>query len=409
MGPFTIDTYLPSFPAMGRDFGVSPVLIQQTLTAYLVPFSVMMLFHGALSDALGRRPIILIGVAGYVLASIGCALAPSLGVLLACRAMQGLVAGAGTVISRALIRDAYEGHEAQRLMSQVMMIFAIAPGIAPVIGGWLQSWMGWRANFWFLSLFSIVLFLVCYWYLPETHPPEARQRFSPKPLLAAYRLVAFNQRFWLLALVNSCIFAGFFLYVLNAPTFIYQHLKLAEHDFVWIFMSGVIGMMVGSFLSGRLAGRLSPKHTVSVAFIIMLLAALYNNLYYVWFEPQLPWSVLHQIVYAMGMSMGMPSMTLMGSAAAAAVAAAVAEAGKSSSSGSLKVRGLSAHAGSRSSHPSTQSSRGVLASRPSHASSNMAAEPNTAIRPAPSAHHAAPGRQAGGAGAHAGGVGVSSA
>jgi len=311
MGPFTIDTYLPSFPAMGRDFGVSPVLIQQTLTAYLVPFSVMMLFHGALSDALGRRPIILIGVAGYVLASIGCALAPSLGVLLACRAMQGLVAGAGTVISRALIRDAYEGHEAQRLMSQVMMIFAIAPGIAPVIGGWLQSWMGWRANFWFLSLFSIVLFLVCYWYLPETHPPQARQRFSPKPLLAAYRLVAFNQRFWLLALVNSCIFAGFFLYVLNAPTFIYQHLKLAEHDFVWIFMSGVIGMMVGSFLSGRLAGRLSPKHTVSVAFIIMLLAALYNNLYYVWFEPQLPWSVLHQIVYAMGMSMGMPSMTLM--------------------------------------------------------------------------------------------------
>lgn len=311
IGPFTIDTYLPSFPAIAAEMGTTEVVVQQTLTAYLIPFAVMMLFHGAISDAFGRRPIILIGVAGYVIASIGCALATSMHMLLICRALQGLVAGAGTSISRAIVRDAYQGQEAQRLMSHVMMIFAIAPGIAPVIGGWLQTWFGWRANFWFLALFGALLLLACWRYLPETHPPEARQRFSPKPLIAAYRLVGFDLRFGLLAGATALNFAGFFIYVLSAPAFIYRHLGLGEHQFAWLFMAGVIGMMLGAFLSGRLAGKFSPSHTVWLGFALMFIGAIYNNLFYLWFAPQLPWSVLHQVVYATGMALTMPSLTLM--------------------------------------------------------------------------------------------------
>ena len=311
IGPFTIDTYLPSFPAIALEMGTTEVLVQQTLTAYLIPFAVMMLFHGAISDAVGRRPVILVGVGGFVIASIGCALAPNMHVLLICRAMQGLVAGASTSLSRAVVRDAYQGVEAQRLMSRVMLIFSIAPAIAPIIGGWLQTWFGWRANFWFLALFGAVLLAACYRYLPETHAAPARQRFAPAPLLAAYRLVAFNPRFLLLAGVSSLSFAGFFLYVLSAPAFIYRHLGLTAHDFAWLFMAGVIGMMLGAFASGRLAGRLSLHRTVWLAFAVMFIGAAYNNLFYIWFPPQLPWSVLHQVIYATGMAMAMPSLTLM--------------------------------------------------------------------------------------------------
>jgi DHA1 family bicyclomycin/chloramphenicol resistance-like MFS transporter len=311
IGPFAVDTYLPSFPSMGADLGASDVALQQTLTAYLIPFAFMMLFHGAISDAVGRRPVILAGVAGFVFASIGCALATSMTMLLVCRALQGLVAGAGTAIGRAVIRDAYQGHEAQRLMSRVMMIFSIAPAIAPIIGGALQSWFGWRSIFWFLVLFSVILFVACVRWLPETHPLHARQRFSPAPLLAAYRHVGFNSRFLLIAGTSALNFAGFFLYVLSAPAFIYKHLGLGAHQFAWIFMAGVIGMMTGALLSGRLAGRVTPMRTVWLGFAIMAAASLYNVLYYVWFPPQLPWSVLHQVVYATGMALSMPSLTLM--------------------------------------------------------------------------------------------------
>lgn len=124
---------------MADALGTTQLHIQQTLTAYLLPYAGMMLFHGAVSDSFGRRGPILVGVAGYALASVGCALAPSIDMLLFFRALQGLLAGVGMVIGRAIIRDCYHGHEAQRLMSQVLMIFAIAPAVAPIIGGWLHT------------------------------------------------------------------------------------------------------------------------------------------------------------------------------------------------------------------------------------------------------------------------------
>lgn len=311
IGPFTIDTYLPSFPAIAAEMATTEVLVQQTLTAYLIPFAVMMLFHGAISDAVGRRPVILAGLGGYVLASIGCALSDSMTMLLICRALQGLVAGASTALSRAVVRDAYQGAEAQRQMSRVMLIFSIAPAIAPVIGGVLQTWFGWRANFWFLTGFGAVLFFACHRYLPETLPASARQRFAAAPLLAAYRLVALNPKFILLAGTSSLSFAGFFLYVLSAPAFIYRHLGLTAHDFAWLFMAGVIGMMLGAYLSGRLAGKFSARRTVWLAFVVMFVGAVYNNLFYMAFSAQLPWSVVHQVIYATGMALAMPSFTLM--------------------------------------------------------------------------------------------------
>ena len=135
IGPFSIDTYLPSFPEIATDLGASPLEVQQTLTFYLGPFALMMLWHGALSDALGRRPVILVGLAVYTLASLGCVFVTSIEQLWLLRVLQGISAGVGLTIGRAVIRDLYDGAAAQRLMGHVGMVFALAPALAPIIGG----------------------------------------------------------------------------------------------------------------------------------------------------------------------------------------------------------------------------------------------------------------------------------
>src|SRR5690606_24330343 len=169
-GPFSIDTMFPAFPAMAGALGVSDVAVQQTLSVYLIAYAAVALFHGPLSDAYGRRRLILAGTAVFTLASVGCALAPDLNWLLLFRAVQGISAGVGIIVGRAIIRDLYDGPDAQRLMSTVTMIFGIAPAIAPIIGGWVFEWAGWQAVFWFLCVFGVLLWLACLLWLRETHP-----------------------------------------------------------------------------------------------------------------------------------------------------------------------------------------------------------------------------------------------
>jgi DHA1 family bicyclomycin/chloramphenicol resistance-like MFS transporter len=147
VGPFSIDTYLPSFNDIARSLGATSVEVQQTLTAYLVPFALMTLWHGAISDAVGRRRVILVALALFGLASFGCVFAQRIEHLWVLRALQGMTAGAGIVVCRAIVRDLYEGSAARRLIAQVTMMFALAPAIAPVLGGWLQAWFGWRRHF----------------------------------------------------------------------------------------------------------------------------------------------------------------------------------------------------------------------------------------------------------------------
>lgn len=310
IGPFSIDTYLPSFPAIARDFGVGTLELQQTLSVYLASFAVMTLFHGTLSDSFGRRPVILAGLAVFSLASVGCALAQSFAQLLFFRGAQGLSAGVGMVVGRAIIRDSFEGHAAQRLMSTVTMIFGLAPAIAPVIGGWLQSAFGWRSVFVFLTLFGALLFVVCQWRLPETLPPPARQPFALPPLARNYLKLAGSPRLLLLSSAIALNFCGFFLYIVSAPAVIYNLLGLDANQFAWLFVPGIAGVMLGAFLSGRLAGRISPQYTVKIGYIVMFCAAAFNLFYSGFFEPALPWTVLPVMCYTVGMALAMPSVTL---------------------------------------------------------------------------------------------------
>ena len=159
LGPFSIDTYLPSFHEIGEKLNATPLEVQQTLSVYLFSFALMTLWHGAISDRFGRRNVILVALGLFAVASAGCTLATSIEHLWFWRAMQGMTAGAGIVISRAIVRDLFDGAAAQRLMSQMTMMFALAPAIAPVIGGWLQTLFGWRSVFAFLVVSTAALWL----------------------------------------------------------------------------------------------------------------------------------------------------------------------------------------------------------------------------------------------------------
>jgi MFS transporter, DHA1 family, multidrug resistance protein len=311
IGPFAIDTYLPSFPSIGRDYAVDELYVQQTLSVYMASFAVMTLFHGALSDSFGRRPVILVNLLVFVLASIGCALAPTIDTMLACRALQGMSAGAGIVVGRAIIRDTYDGPMAQRLMSQVTMLFSLAPAVAPVIGGLLDLAFGWRSIFAFLAVLSLLLWAGCAWTLPETLARADRQPFRAAPLFANYVQVFGSARFAMLAFAVAFNFAGFFIYVVSAPAVIYRHLGLSGTEFAWLFVPGIGGVVIGAWLSGRLAGRATPERTVALGYAIMVLAAALGIGYHLAWPPAVPWTVLPLMLYAMGMSLAMPSITLL--------------------------------------------------------------------------------------------------
>jgi MFS transporter, DHA1 family, multidrug resistance protein len=170
LGAFSTDTYLPSFPSIAVEFQIGLDIVQQTLTVYLLAMAVMTLFHGTLSDALGRRPIILGGLALYVAASVGALFARNFSFLLLCRVVQGMFAGVGMVVGRAMIRDRFSGPEAQMVMSYTTVVFGLAPVLAPILGGWLEVAFGWRSVFGFLATFGFLLLAACTLKLPESLP-----------------------------------------------------------------------------------------------------------------------------------------------------------------------------------------------------------------------------------------------
>lgn len=311
LGPFSIDTYLPAFTGISRAIGASPVEMQQTLSAYLFGFAVMNLFHGALSDSFGRKPVVLGGLVVFTLASVGCALSQQIGSLVFFRAVQGMSAGAGIVISRAVIRDMFPPADAQRVMSQVTIYFGVAPAVAPMVGGFLFVHAGWHSVFWFLVVVGIALFAAILKYLPETLHITHRQSFNAKNLLRGYWLLGSNPRFLTLALASGIPFNGMFLYVLSAPVFLGEHLQLEPGEFFWFFVLTIAGIMAGAFLSGRMAGKVKASRQIRHGFVVMGCVSLLNLLLNLVFVPTAWWALLPIAVYSFGWAMMVPVVTLL--------------------------------------------------------------------------------------------------
>ena len=310
VGPFSIDTYLPSFPAIAHDLQVDEVLVQQTLSVYLLSFSFMMLFHGTLSDSFGRRPVILIALVVYIAASVGAVWSPTLHWLLVFRGLQGMSAGAGVVIGRAIVRDRMAGADAQRALAQITMVFGIAPAAAPIIGGWLQSAFGWQSIFVFLSLFGVVLFIAAYAALPESLPIAARQPLHLRTIAGNYGSVLRHSRFLLMAFALGAGFSGFGLYIASAPHFVMELLKLPETAFAWLFVPMVTGLVGGAWIASRTAHSVVPGRMIRNGYLIMGAAVVINLLYNAILPPAVPWAVLPLMLYNFGLALLMPSITL---------------------------------------------------------------------------------------------------
>ncbi len=311
LGPFSIDTYIPAFSGIARALDASPVQMQQTLSAYLFGFAFMNLFHGALADSFGRRPVVLWGIAVFTLASAGCAMSQSIGQLVLFRGLQGLSTGAGIVVSRAVVRDMFPPAQAQQVMSQVTIYFGVAPAIAPIIGGWLFVHAGWHAIFWFLTGVGVTLWIANFRLLPETLHVTQRQPFNVRNLMQGYWQLGSSPRFLLLALASGVPFNGMFLYVLSAPAFLGDLLGLAPTQFFWFFLLTIAGIMGGAWVSGRLAGKIAPRRQIRHGFLIMLLVSLFNVAANFVLAPNAGWALPTIALFAFGWALMVPVVTLL--------------------------------------------------------------------------------------------------
>jgi DHA1 family bicyclomycin/chloramphenicol resistance-like MFS transporter len=311
LGPFSVDTYLPAFAGIAQALDATPVQMQQTLSAYLFGFAFMSLFHGAISDSLGRRPVVLWGLVAFTLASLGCALSQSIGQLIFFRALQGLSTGAGIVVARAVVRDMFPPSEAQRVMSQITLFFGVAPAIAPLVGGSLYVHLGWHSIFWLLTFIGAALWLANYRLLPETLHHSQRQPLHLSNLLQGYWQLGRDPRFLLLALSSGVPFNGMFLYVLSAPAFLGEILHLEPTQFFWMFGLNISGIMAGAWLSGRMAGKLAPKVQIRHGFVIMLLISLINLAANLLFTAHVSWALIPLTIFAFGWAMMVPAVTLL--------------------------------------------------------------------------------------------------
>jgi DHA1 family bicyclomycin/chloramphenicol resistance-like MFS transporter len=310
IGPFSIDAYLSSFPAIEAEFGVSRAVLSQSLGVYLLAFGISTLFWGPLADRFGRRLVILISMALYTLGSIACALAGSIESFIFLRIVQGFAASGGFIAGRAMIRDAHDAESAHRAMSQVMLLFALAPAIAPILGGWLHDHFGWRSIFWFLSIYGSLMALMGF-FISETLHNEQRRSIHPVVVVRVYISAILHKRLPALVFCLSLSFAGLFLYIAGAPSVMYNFLGLGSNDFGWLFIPIVTGLMLGAAISGQLAHRWPAQRTISSGLLIMILATGINILVANLTTATILSVIGPLVLYVIGLSVMMPAITVL--------------------------------------------------------------------------------------------------
>ena len=309
LAPFAIDTYLPGFHIIATDLSSTPAYVQQSLTFYLIPYTIMTLFHGAISDSIGRIMTIKWGLALFFFASIGCALATSVEQLWFFRALQGIGGGAGNVVARAMVRDLYEGAQAQRVMATIQIIFGIAPAVAPIFGGFLLDY-GWQSIFIFLALYAATAIFFSSRVLPETMLLKDRLPFDLKSIASRYRRIFKDKEFLFLILSLSANFSAFFLYVLASPIFLIDLLGFTEKQFAYLFVPTVCGMIIGSFIAKKTAGVINPSRVTRFGYFWMLLIVLSNLIYCYFFENNPIFNIGFIALYNIGMAAIMPIISI---------------------------------------------------------------------------------------------------
>lgn len=272
-GPLSIDLYLPALPLIARDFAVDASLVQQSLSLFFLGLAAGQLAYGPLADRFGRRPPLLGGIVLYFAASLVCALAPDVSTLNGARLVQGLGAAAGPVLARAVVRDLYEGRQAARMMSFVILVMTIAPLLAPVIGGWLTASLGWRAAFWCLVAFAVLCLALVQQGLPETHPPARRSGATLLQLTAAYGPMLRAPVALGYLLCGGMTFGALFAYVTGSPFVYTEVFGVPQGRFGYYFAFNVLGLVIGNLVNGRLVMRHGYRRMLGAAVTVMFAAS----------------------------------------------------------------------------------------------------------------------------------------
>jgi len=276
IGPFTIDAYLPAFESMEKDFHVSRALMTKTLGYYIVAFGASTLIWGAVADGIGRKPVILLSVGGYILTSIACAIAANYEQFLLFRILQGLSIGGALIAGRSMVRDVLDTKDAQKVMAQAMMLFSVAPVIAPVLGGYLHDYFGWRSIFWFLVLFGLTVFIYALIVVKESLAVNHRNSTRLREITTVYFRTLKAPHYLRLVFIFTAIFASFFVFIAGAPTIIFNVLSLGTTDFYVLFLPGVTGIMLGAAASDRLLNYYSATKIMHYALLAMFILAIIN-------------------------------------------------------------------------------------------------------------------------------------
>ena len=302
-GPMSIDMYLPSLPAMAADLGAPVSGVQMTLSSFFIGMGLGQMFFGPLSDRFGRRPLLLVGIALYVVTSAFCALAGGIEMLIGLRLLQALGGSAASVIARAMVRDCFTGDEAARVMSLIMLVMGAAPLLAPIVGGYVLLWFDWRGIFWVLTGFGLLCFLLTLIFVRESHPFDRRARHGLVGMLGVYGRVLCHRSAMGYLLANATAYSGMFAYFAGSPFVFIEVYGVAAEDYGYLFACNVIALMSVSFLNARLVTRLGAHRLFAIAVRIIAIVGIVLLVNAITGFGGLPGLVIPLLVYVGSLSM----------------------------------------------------------------------------------------------------------
>ncbi|WP_189010862.1 multidrug effflux MFS transporter [Paenibacillus marchantiophytorum] len=273
-GPLSLDMYLPALPVIAGDLQTTTSLAQMSLTACMIGLSIGQLIAGSVSDVRGRRMPLIVGLIIYALASILCMFAPSIWMFLGLRFIQGMAGAAGIVISRAIVRDMYEGVELTKFFALLMLVNGAAPILAPILGGQLLEFTSWRGVFLVLSLIGVVMLLAVVFGLKETHLPERRSKGGLPNTLRIFGGLLADRLFMGYALTQGLVFAGMFAYISGSPFVLQDIFGVSPQMFSLVFAVNGIGVIIAGQVTGRLAGKVSDERLLASGLVMAAFGGL---------------------------------------------------------------------------------------------------------------------------------------